>query len=58
MKRLDAYWADKNLIAVLLLPLAGLFTALAALRRAAYRHGLFKRTRLPVPVVVIGNITA
>ena len=57
MKRLDFYWADKNLVAVLLLPLAGLFIGLAALRRAAYRIGVFKATRLPVPVVVIGNIT-
>lgn len=30
---------------------------LAALRRAAYRAGFLNRVRLPVPVVVIGNIT-
>lgn len=57
MKRLDSYWADKNFIAVLLLPLAWLFAGLAALRRAVYRMGLFKTTRLPVPVIVVGNIT-
>lgn len=57
MKRLDAYWVDNNLIAVLLLPLALLFTVLAALRQSAYRAGIFKVTRLPVPVIVVGNIT-
>ncbi len=57
MKRLDSYWADKNFIAVSLLPLAWLFTGLAALRRAAYRIGLVKATRLPVPVIVVGNIS-
>ena len=57
MKQLDSYWADKNLIAILLLPLAGLFTALAGLRRLAYRLGVFRVTRLSVPVIVVGNIT-
>ena len=57
MKRLDSYWVDKNLIAVLLLPLALLFAGLAALRRSAYQIGVFKVTRLPVPVIVVGNIT-
>lgn len=33
------------------------FRALAAVRRAAYRSGVFGATRLPVPVVVVGNLT-
>ena len=40
-----------------LLPLAWLFGSVAALRRIGYRRGLLQRTRLPVPVVVVGNIT-
>jgi len=40
-----------------LLPLAWLFGRAAALRRIAYRRGLLQRTRLPVPVIVVGNIT-
>jgi len=40
-----------------LLPLAGLFAILAALRRLAYRRGWLSVSRLPVPVVVIGNIS-
>jgi len=39
-------------------PLAGLYGTLAALRRALYRLGVLHRVRLPVPVVVIGNLTA
>lgn len=42
----------------LLYPLSLLFLVLAALRRLAYRCGLFSSRRLPVPVVVVGNITA
>ncbi len=40
-----------------LLPLAGLFAVLAAVRRLAYRRGWLAVTRLPVPVVVIGNVS-
>lgn len=39
-------------------PLAGLYGALTALRRASYRIGVLRSQRLPVPVVVIGNLTA
>ncbi|HEX6833310.1 MAG TPA: tetraacyldisaccharide 4'-kinase [Rudaea sp.] len=37
--------------------LAGVYGAVAALRRALFRSGLLKTQRLPVPVVVVGNIT-
>lgn len=40
-----------------LLPLSWLFAALSRLRRGAYRHGLLPSIRLPVPVVIVGNIT-
>jgi tetraacyldisaccharide 4'-kinase len=41
-----------------LFPLAWLFGALVAGRRAAYRAGLARSERLPVPVVVVGNLVA
>jgi tetraacyldisaccharide 4'-kinase len=41
---------------LLLLPTA-LFGAVVALRRGLYRHGLLPRARLPVPVIVVGNIS-
>lgn len=40
-----------------LLPLSGLFAGLASLRRLAYRRGWLKTCTLPVPVIVVGNIT-
>lgn len=43
---------------VLLLPLAALFLLLSLLRRQAYRLHLLPVRRLPVPVIVVGNITA
>ena len=41
----------------LLRPLEFLFRSLAALRRLAYRAGLLRSYRAPLPVVVVGNIT-
>jgi tetraacyldisaccharide 4'-kinase len=41
----------------LLLPLSFLYRLVVALRRAAYRLGLLRTVVLPVPVIVIGNIT-
>ncbi len=38
--------------------MALVFAALAGLRRVLYRAGILKSERLPVPVVVVGNITA
>lgn len=55
---LAALWRTRNPVAVLLLPLAALFTVLSALRRRAYAAGVLRSTRLPVPVIVIGNISA
>nr|WP_208296212.1 tetraacyldisaccharide 4'-kinase [Telluria antibiotica] len=43
-------------MAVALWPLSLLFRLLAALRVALYRAGILKAERLPVPVVVVGNI--
>jgi tetraacyldisaccharide 4'-kinase len=41
----------------LLLPFALVFFLIVALRRFLYRTGVLARVRLPVPVVVVGNIT-
>ncbi len=40
----------------LLWPLSQLFRLVVAVRRFGYRKGWFKSVRLPVPVVVVGNI--
>ncbi|HEV2219562.1 MAG TPA: tetraacyldisaccharide 4'-kinase, partial [Casimicrobiaceae bacterium] len=54
-----AWWRPSiTLPAALLLPLSWMFGVLSAMRRAAYRAGRLRRTRLPVPVVIVGNIAA
>jgi tetraacyldisaccharide 4'-kinase len=49
-------WLRRGLPAAALWPLSLLFRLLAALRRALYRHRILRATRLPVPVLVVGNI--
>jgi tetraacyldisaccharide 4'-kinase len=51
-------WRARGPLAWLLLPIGFVFFLLAALRRVGYRHGWFRAERLPVPVVVVGNIVA
>lgn len=38
-------------------PVAGFYGGVAGLRRDGYRRGWLRSTRLPVPVIVIGNLT-
>lgn len=57
MISLDPYWYQSSLISYSLLPLSWLYCALVAVRRAAYRYGVFKVHSLPVPVVIVGNIS-
>jgi tetraacyldisaccharide 4'-kinase len=54
---LQAHWYRDSLVSRLLAPLSWFFCALVALRRAAYRRGWSRIERLPVPVIVVGNIT-
>ena len=49
-------WMRRGLLACLLWPVSLLFGLLSALRRAGYASGLFKTVRLPVPVIVVGNL--
>ena len=49
-------WQKRGLLAWLLWPLSLLFHLLVVLRRRMYAAGLLKSTRLPVPVIVVGNI--
>ena len=44
-------------LTALLTPLSALFALAAGTRAALYRVGVLPTRRLPVPVVVIGNIT-
>ncbi|HEY4375005.1 MAG TPA: tetraacyldisaccharide 4'-kinase [Burkholderiales bacterium] len=53
----DWWQPTLSLRAALLLPLSWLFGSAAALRRGLYRAGFLKSERLPVPVLVVGNLT-
>lgn len=57
MRNLEYYWYNKGGITLLLLPLSWLFCAIAVVRRLLYRIGVLRVHRLPVPVIIVGNIS-
>lgn len=54
---LQRQWYKSGVWHLVLMPLSWLFGLLSSLRRYAYRLGIFKTVHLPVPVIVVGNIT-
>ena len=57
LKTVEALWYRPELgMAVLLLPLTGLYRGLIALRHWAYRLGMMRVEKGPLPVIVVGNI--
>jgi tetraacyldisaccharide 4'-kinase len=54
---LEKHWRRITLVTIALLPLSVLFAALSWLRRTAYASGLLRQVRVPVPVVVVGNLS-
>lgn len=57
-QRLQRAWLTRGALACALLPLAFLFGAVTALRRALYRIGWLRSDAMPVPVIVVGNLIA
>ena len=57
MRWLPKYWNHITALHSLLLPVSFIFYMLVVIRRALYRSGILVVTRLPVPVIVVGNIT-
>lgn len=57
MVGLERCWYRISPLHLILLPASWLFRALAALRRRLYQSGILSSYTLPVPVVVIGNIS-
>jgi len=55
---LERHWYRVSPVSFLLFPLSLVFRALVALRRALYTTGVLRTVRLPVPVIVVGNLTA
>ena len=52
------YWYDGSPVPWAMRLLSPLYAGVTALRRRAYRRGWRKHYTLPVPVIVVGNITA
>lgn len=52
------WWASRGPLSWPQLPFAALFFVVSALRRLAWRVGLFHSQRLRAPVIVIGNVAA
>lgn len=57
LKSLDRYWYSDRPVVWLLIPVSWLFRLVVAARRLAYRTGILRTRRLPIPVIVVGNIT-
>lgn len=53
---LERQWYEHTPWQVVLRPFSWLFYILTAMRRLAYRLRLFKSLKLPVPVIIVGNI--
>lgn len=54
--RAPSFWKGRGPLAVALTPLSLLFWLVARVRRGLFRAGVLRVERLPVPVVVVGNI--
>ena len=57
VNRLETGWYANAPWLILLTPVSLLFRLASGLRRFAYRTGLLTNHRLPVPVIVVGNLT-
>ena len=53
-----SYWYDGTTPPLAMRLLSPLYAALSGLRRRLFKHGWLKRHSVPVPVIVVGNITA
>lgn len=57
MERLQHHWYRLSPLHLLLFPISLIFRSLAAMRRFLYRSGILASVRLPVPVIIVGNIS-
>jgi tetraacyldisaccharide 4'-kinase len=55
---LQRSWSGRGALSTALLPAAWGFAAVTTLRRRLFVHGVRETARLPVPVVVVGNLVA
>ncbi len=57
MHPLEKHWQRITPVSLALLPLSAVFAILSWLRRLGYAAGLLRKVRVPVPVVVVGNLS-
>ena len=57
MAWIEQHWQRFTPVSALLTPLSALFGGIAALRRQSFKFGISRQNNLPVPVVVVGNIS-
>lgn len=50
-------WYKEMYISTWIMPISMIYLDIIRLRRFLYRKGIYKSTRLPVPVIIVGNIT-
>lgn len=55
---IERIWSGKSSLYLLLVPLSGLYGLVSGAIRLSYRLGLRNAWRAPMPVVVVGNLTA
>lgn len=55
---IERIWSGKSWLYLLLLPLSWLYGAITWLIRTSYTLGLRSAWRAPVPVIIVGNLTA
>lgn len=53
----ERHWYRLSAVSIVLYPACLVFRLLVALRRCLYRRGVLRSVRLPVPVIVVGNLT-
>ena len=53
---LQKQWQHYSLWHLLLIPLSWLFGGITSIRKSFYQIGWLKSVRLPVPVIIVGNI--
>lgn len=56
-QRVEQSWYQSSWLTLLLLPFSVIFALVTGLRRWMYRRGFLTVTQLPVPVIVVGNIS-
>jgi len=55
--KIEQAWYERNALTQLLRPISWIFLTLVSIRRFLYKTGILKQLKLPVPVIVVGNIS-